>query len=263
MSVRKSKWLIVSGYNPRKEYISYFLGHVSKGLDKVLAKYDNFLILGDFNSQMSETYMKDFCVLYILENLIKEPTCYKYPNNPSSIDIMLTNRKDSFCSSIAIETGLSGCHKMTVTVLKRYNKKKEPRIIKYRCYKNYNEGIFKLDLLNYFEMLDEESMNYDQFPDIFLNVLNMHAPLKQNTVRGNQSPFMTKELSRAILSRSKLKNRYNKCSNDENLRLYKKQRNYCVNLLAKEKKNSYNNLDTKLFDENKTFWQHNKAFIFR
>ena len=71
---------------------------------------------------------------------------------------------------MAIETVLSDCHKMTVTVLKRYIKKKEPRIIKYRYYKNYNEGIFKLDLLNYFEMLEAESINYDNFLDIFLNM---------------------------------------------------------------------------------------------
>ena len=83
MTVRKTKWLIISGYNPHKELISYFLGHISKGPDRFLANYDNFLVLGVFNSQMSETHMKDFCDLYNLENLIKEPTCYKNPNNPS------------------------------------------------------------------------------------------------------------------------------------------------------------------------------------
>ena len=75
---------------------------------------------------MPETHMKDFCDLYNLQNLIKEPTCYINPNNPSSIDLMLTNRKSSFCNSMAIETGSSDCHKMTVTVLKMYIKKKEP-----------------------------------------------------------------------------------------------------------------------------------------
>ena len=96
MTVRNTKWLIVSGYNPRKEFTSYFLGHVSKGLDKALSNYDNFLVIGDFNSQTTETHMKDFCELYSLENLIKEPTCYKNPNNPSLIDLMLTNRKKLF-----------------------------------------------------------------------------------------------------------------------------------------------------------------------
>ena len=90
VSIRKTKWLLMLGYNPRKEYVSYFLCHISKGLDKILANYEHFLILGEFNSQVTETYMKDFCELYDLENLIKESTCYKNPKDPSSIDVMLT-----------------------------------------------------------------------------------------------------------------------------------------------------------------------------
>ena len=34
-------------------------------------------MLGDFDSTVSETDMKDFCEIYDLHNLIKEPTCYK------------------------------------------------------------------------------------------------------------------------------------------------------------------------------------------
>ena len=95
MSIHKTEWLIMAAYNPRKENRSYFLSYVSKGLDKFLADYEHFLMLGDFNSQMSETHMKDFCELYDLEHFIKGPTCYKNPNNPSSIDVMLTNKKKS------------------------------------------------------------------------------------------------------------------------------------------------------------------------
>ena len=261
MTVRITKWLIMSGYNPHKENVSYFFSHVSKGLDKVLANYENFLIMGDFNSQMSETHMKNFCDLYDLENLIKEPTCFKNPNNPSSIDVMLTNKKNSFCNSMTIETGLSDCHKMTVTVLKMYIKKKKPRCVNYRCYKSFNEGDFRHDLLKCLETLDEATMNYDNFLEIFINILNKHAPLKQKIVRGNQAPFMTKALSKAIMKRSKLKNNFNKYPSDENNRLYKKQRNYCVNLLTKEKKKYYNNLDLKIFDDNKTFWQQIKPLF--
>ena len=32
--------------------------------------------------------------------------------------------------------------------------------------------------------------------------------MKKKIVRGNEAPFMTKELSKAIMNRSKLKNRY-------------------------------------------------------
>ena len=105
--IRNSKWLVVGGYNPHKDKISSFLSHISKELDIYLSKYENVLLLGDWNSAVTEKYMKEFCETYRLENLIKEPTCYKSTENPSSIDIMLTNKKLSFQNSMTIETGLS------------------------------------------------------------------------------------------------------------------------------------------------------------
>ena len=94
-----------------------------KQLDEFLPTYENMLILGDFNSTIYEKEMKDFCEMYNLTNLIKEPTCYKNADNPSSIDVMLTNKKGSFQNSIVVETGLSDHHKMTISVLNRYIKK--------------------------------------------------------------------------------------------------------------------------------------------
>ena len=81
-----------------------------------MGNYDNIFILGDFNASVSENHMKDFCEMYDLENLISGPTCFKNANNPSSIDVMLTNRKTSFQDSMTIETGLSDHHKMTVSI---------------------------------------------------------------------------------------------------------------------------------------------------
>ena len=96
LRIRQSKWLVVAGYNPHKEKISYFLKNVGSELDKYLSKYENILLLGDWNSAVTEKEMKDFCEIYNLENLIKEPTCFKSATNPSSIHIMLTNKKLSF-----------------------------------------------------------------------------------------------------------------------------------------------------------------------
>ena len=120
ITLRKRKWILFGGYNPMKARISYFLDHVGKSLDKYLGDYDNLLLLGDFNSEVVENSMKEFCGIYNLNNLIKEPTCYKNINNPTSIDVILTNRYMSFCKSQAIETGISDFHKMTVTVLKHF-----------------------------------------------------------------------------------------------------------------------------------------------
>ena len=75
--------------------------------------------------------------MYNLKTLIKEPTCFKNLENPTCIDLMLTNSYRSFHNSCVIETGLSDFHKMTVTVIKSYFHKKESKIMKYRDYSNF------------------------------------------------------------------------------------------------------------------------------
>ena len=56
-------------------------------------------------------------------------------------------------------------------------------------------------------------------------------------------PFFTKELSKEIMTRSRLHNKYIKNRNEENRAMYVKQRNYCVSLVRKSKKKYYENLD--------------------
>ena len=41
-------------------------------------------------------------------------------------------------------------------------------------------------------------------------VLNTHAPIKENHFRCNQSPFMKKQLKKAIMTRTRLLNKYRK-----------------------------------------------------
>ena len=85
--------------------------------------YDNFLIVGDFNSEMTESAMENFCGTYYLHNLIKDPRCYKNPDIPSCIDLLLTNFPKSLLKSQTLETGLLDFHKLTLTVLKIYYEK--------------------------------------------------------------------------------------------------------------------------------------------
>ena len=120
---------------------------------------------------------------------------------------------------------------------------------------------FRNDLLHNLQNCDSNAMQYDEFKDIFMQVLNDHAPNKQRVVQGNDRPFMNKVLSKAFMHRSKLKNQYNKNPIVINKSMYKIQRNFCVNLLRKEKKKYYNNLDLKIFQDNRKFWQRIKTMF--
>ena len=115
LNFRKKKWLLCCSYNPNKNTISDHLEILRRNLDLYSAQYENLIMIGDFNSDVNQSCMKAFCESYNLSSLIKEPTCYKNPQNPSCIDLILTNTPYSFQSSCAIETGSSYFHKMTVT----------------------------------------------------------------------------------------------------------------------------------------------------
>ena len=72
---------------------------------------------------------------------------------------------------------------------------------------------------------------------------------------------MPKTLRKAIIHRSKLKNVYNKKRTDVNWASYKKQRNFCVTLLRRTKKEYFQNLNVKDLSENKKFWKTIKPYF--
>ena len=71
---------------------------------------------------------------------------------------------------------------------------------------------------------------------IFRSTLDSHASLKQKQVRGNQAPFMIKKLSKAIMARSRIKNKYNKWPSRQNFLAFKQIKNKCTNLTKAAKK---------------------------
>ena len=94
-----------------------------------------------------------------------------------------------------------------------------------------------------------------------MDTLNLFAPIKTKYARGNQMPFMTKNLSKEMMTRSRLRNKYLKDKTEENRLLYTQQRKKCVSLLKKAKINYYGNLNVKDITDNKNFWKTVKPFL--
>ena len=72
---------------------------------------------------------------------------------------------------------------------------------------------------------------------------------------------ITKNLSKEIITRSRLRNKYLKHETEENRLLHTQQRNKCVSLLRKTKMNYYGNLNQKDITDNKNFWKTVKLFL--
>ena len=62
------------------------------------------------------------------------------------------------------------------------------------------------------------------------------TPQKINYVRSNRYNFMTKDLRKAIMNLSKLRNKFLKSRNEESKRRFNHQRNLCVGLLRETKR---------------------------
>ena len=113
--------------------------------------------MGDFNCKTTEITMINFC--HNLKNLISDPTCFKIPLNPSSIDVMLTNKPRSFYNSNTVETGVSDHHRMTISIMKTFFPKQAYiQVITYRDYKFFNEDNFRRDLQNHFVYIGKDAI---------------------------------------------------------------------------------------------------------
>ena len=73
--------------------------------------------------------------------------------------------------------------------------------------------------------------------------------------------FINKILSKEIMKRTNLRNKFLNDRTEENRNSYALQRNYCVSLLKKTKKEYFGNLNKKNVCDNKTFWKTVKSFL--
>ena len=215
-----------------------------------------------YNVGMDNSDMTVLCDTYDLKCLIKEPTCYKNPENPSCRDLILVNNAKCFQSSCVVETGLPDFHRMTVTVTTTTYKKFQPRIIPYGDYKNFQNDIYRDESPKLLNIVSENNnIGLNEFLSICMDTLDQYAPCKQKYIRGNHLPFMNKTISKEIMKRTRFRNQFLKNRTDENKSRYTKQRNYCVSLLRKTKTQYYRNLDEKNVTDNKAFLKTVKPFL--
>ena len=257
INLRKIKWLLFGSYHPPSQNDNYFFDSVSKGLDLYYPDYDKFLLVGDFNAQDTEPILCNFMNQYNAKNLVRDKTCFKNIENPSCVDLFITNSYRSFQNTKVLSTGLSDFHKMAITVLKTKFKKLPPKMIKYRCYRNFNEDRFRRDL----KMCIEVCPSYEEFEGLFLSVLNKYAPMKSKYIRANEVPYMTRALKQAIMKRSRLEAKYYNSKSDIDKIIYKRHKNYVSRLYKREMKHFYQNLDLRDFMDNKKFWKNVKPLF--
>ena len=149
------------------------------------------MIIGDLNidtavtSANTKNYLVDLCDTFCLTNIIKEKTCYKSISG-TSIDVMLTNKPRSFQKTSVFETGISDHHKLIATLFRAKFTYLPTKKVKYRNYKKFDNYSFLHELeqeLLKGEMYKSNKDMYSVFTNVFISVVNKHAPLKSRTIR--------------------------------------------------------------------------------
>ena len=135
--------------------------------------------------------------------------------------------------------------------------------IKTDIWKTVSEVITSYDLNKTIISFDNENpnQNYNVLSNRFLELVNVNAPLKTKIVRGNDEPFVDKQLRKAIYTRTRLRNKIHRNPSKENKIAYIKQINFCVSLRRKCMKNYLKKLTEKGLTTNKGFWKFMKPFL--
>ena len=156
---------------------------------------------------------------------------------------------------------------MVLTMLRVQFKKLKPIQITYRDYRKFDQTQFLEDLSDApFHLCEalanhDPSLAHDLLVKIFTEKVDKYAPLKKRHLKGNHVPFMTKEYSKAIMTKSRLRHKYNKTRTSGNWNAYEKQRNLCTSLSRKNIKRHFENLTFEDQSGNRSFWKAIKPYL--
>ena len=200
INLRSKKWLLSCPYNPYLTLLNKHIQNMSRGLDVYSPKYDNFMILGDFNVKTPNTTIYEFWTTYNLKNLIKEPTCFKSLETQLVLTLSWQIGQNVFKTQMLFKLGFTISNKLTFTVLKAYFQEQKPKVIKYQNYKTFDINLFRSALLNELLSKNVQIKHLNSFKATAQYIFDRYAPVKEKHVRCNQVTFVNKNLRKAIVT---------------------------------------------------------------
>ena len=120
----------------------------------------------------------------------------------------MTKTIRSFEGTQVFEFVLSEFNKLVVTAHKSTFPKSPLKIITHRSFKNISNDLLRDDLNS---LLRKENMNLQitsltSFTKILKETLKKHAPIKKKYICANHANFVTKDVRKVIMLRSRLRN---------------------------------------------------------
>lgn len=140
--------------------------------------------------------------------------------------------------------------------------------------KHFNEAEFLKDLQNqHWEYVyvfgDEPNNSWKIWKQMFLEILDKHAPLQQKKIKSKKAPWITRDIRTLLYERDDLKrkailsksehdwSKYKKHRNKANIMLKNAKKEYYSNKIAKQKlklKEAWNTINSLLGKKVNQFW---------
>lgn len=249
-------FLIGNLYRPpdsRVEYNDRFEGLI----ENASQEGKEIILLGDFNKNLLADKMdmdwQNLTLSLGLSQMVSEPTRVT-PDSQTLIDHIYTSSEETI-SSVKVRKLTLSDHYAIFGNRKIYSfiRKHSHQTITYRSVKNFDETAFVRDLIHVpWEILDTfDDVNdcVQIWNELFLEVVDRHAPLKQHRVRKNHQPdWLTPE----ILDTMKERNKYKINGNQTE---YISLRNKVSSLIRSAKNNMYKTKMEEGKDDPRTIWK--------
>ena len=72
INLHKIKWLLFGIYRPPSQTENFFSNEISKNIEHFFTKYENFLVIGDFNLTENSVVLQNFMQRLNFKNVIRE-----------------------------------------------------------------------------------------------------------------------------------------------------------------------------------------------
>ena len=151
--------------------------------------------------------------------------------------MILTNRPDNVINANSIISSLSD--NVLKYVRKLNNIKFNPRTIKCRDYKNYDQttGSAELSVVNWHIVYNtpDPDMAWNNLQQILFEAINQHAPLINKRVKGKPAPWLNADVKAAMNHRGKLHRKFLNSKWNTDWNIYKTARNFATNIRRAQK----------------------------
>ena len=233
--IKTRKWYISYIYRPPSVKDTVLCEVLRSQCESFVSENNLYVAIGDLNINcFTDTTLTDFCEMYDIHNLIKDPTCFK-GETPSLLDVVLTNKPKCFANVFNADLGLSDFHNCIGVASKAFAPSHRKRKIMYRRMKNFSQHEFADDVnrcpFHVADIFDDVEDSFWFKEKLFTSTLEIHAPSKMRTVKNKQVLYMNSDLRKAINQRNMWRGKHFRCRSNKLFRLnYVKLRNRVVKL---------------------------------